>query len=305
MPPRRASARAPPGPDRDSLVAGAVLAALLEASADKPGNVSRLHDLGRTTYAHFLASSAHLVPALRRAADPAAPLGSAILQGVRSSVHAQDGGNVHLGVILLLFPLVRAAALTRRSPAPRALRRSLEGVLRGLDWRDSVAFYDAVHDAGAHGLAPVPALSVVDPATRRSLARGRVPLRRWMAVGTDVNAIAQEYVTGFRRTFTVGHPALARAWRGGLDSAIVHSFLELLADSPDTLVLGKQGAVAARAVQQRARRVLTLGSVWTPAGRQATLRLGRDLRRTATNPGATADLTAAALYVALLEGRRV
>jgi triphosphoribosyl-dephospho-CoA synthetase len=49
--------------------------------------------------------------------------------------------------------------------------------------------------------------------------------------------------------------------------------------------------------------VLEGGGVRTPAGRDAIAALDSELRdpRNTRNPGATADLTAAALFVALLE----
>jgi len=57
-------------------------------------------------------------------------------------------------------------------------------------------------------------------------------------------------------------------------------------------------------VQGSARAVLNVGGVRTMAGRDAIAALDRELRDEANtlNPGATADLTAAAIYVVLLEG---
>jgi len=57
-------------------------------------------------------------------------------------------------------------------------------------------------------------------------------------------------------------------------------------------------------VQRRARAVVDAGGVRTTAGRDAIAALDRELRDEANtlNPGATADLTGAAIYVVLLEG---
>src|SRR5207247_11243389 len=54
----------------------------------------------------------------------------------------------------------------------------------------------------------------------------------------------------------------------------------------------------------RAGGVVDAGGVRTPTGRAAIAALDRELRneRNARNPGATADLTGAAIYVVLLEG---
>jgi triphosphoribosyl-dephospho-CoA synthase len=63
------------------------------------------------------------------------------------------------------------------------------------------------------------------------------------------------------------------------------------------------GAAAAEAVQQRAIRVLTAGGVRSPQGRRALDEMDSALRdpRNQGNPGTSADLTAAAVFVVLLE----
>src|SRR5207245_72274 len=79
---------------------------------------------------------------------------------------------------------------------------------------------------------------------------------------------------------------------------------QLAATLRDTHIARKLGTDAAVTVQRRARAVLTAGGVRTMAGRDATAALDRELRDEANplNPGATADLTGAAIYVVLLEG---
>jgi triphosphoribosyl-dephospho-CoA synthetase len=57
-------------------------------------------------------------------------------------------------------------------------------------------------------------------------------------------------------------------------------------------------------VTERARQVLAAGGVRSEAGRQGIDDLDRGLRdaRNSGNPGTTADLTAAAIFVVLLGG---
>ena len=98
----------------------------------------------------------------------------------------------------------------------------------------------------------------------------------------------------------------ARARAGGLSwrDAVVEVYLTLLAAAPDTHIARKLGADAAASVQRRARTVVDAGGIRTAPGREAVAALDRALRDEANtlNPGATADLTGAAIYVALLEG---
>jgi triphosphoribosyl-dephospho-CoA synthase len=128
-----------------------------------------------------------------------------------------------------------------------------------------------------------------------------------MALAAGHDLVAREYATGFATTFDVGAPAIAAARRDGLGwpEAAVEGFLTLLAAHPDTLIVRKLGATVATAISGRAQDVLGSGGVRTPEGRRALERFDEELRdeRNARNPGTTADLTAAAIFVVLLDER--
>ena len=98
---------------------------------------------------------------------------------------------------------------------------------------------------------------------------------------------------------------LQRARASGLSllEAIAQAHLELMARVPDTLIGRKAGAAAAAAVAERARAVLRAGGVRTREGLAAARRLDQQLRRGGNrlNPGTSADLVAAALFIWLLE----
>jgi triphosphoribosyl-dephospho-CoA synthase len=103
-----------------------------------------------------------------------------------------------------------------------------------------------------------------------------------------------------------GARALARARRDGLswDDAVVETFLTLAAASPDTHVMRRGGAAMAAEVSRRAEAALSAGGVRTPEGRRAIDSMDAALRGplNTANPGTTADLTAAAIFVFLLTG---
>jgi triphosphoribosyl-dephospho-CoA synthetase len=86
--------------------------------------------------------------------------------------------------------------------------------------------------------------------------------------------------------------------------ATVEGFLVLLGARRDTHIARKLGPEAAEAISQRAREVTAAGGVRLPAGREALARLDADLRdpTNSRNPGTTADLICAALFVVILEG---
>jgi triphosphoribosyl-dephospho-CoA synthase len=271
--------------------AAAQLACLLEASAPKPGNVTRGADFHDARYEDYLASAIAIGPAI--AAAGVQPLGATIRAAVAATSRWVPS-NTNLGIVLLLVPLARAALESGREP----LRTRLSAVLATTTVHDAREAYAAIRLAAPGGLGRAAEQDVACEPT--------VTLREAMALAAERDAIAREYLTDFAMTFEVGHPALRRARAAGLgwSDATLETYLTLLAAAPDTHVARKLGAAAAADVHRRARLVLEHGGVRTPAGREAIAALDGDLRdpRNTRNPGTTADLTAAALFAALLEG---
>jgi len=273
------------------VAAAAQLACLLEASAPKPGNVSPAADFRDTTYEDFLASAVAIGPALEAAGER--PLGATIRAAIEATaVWAQS--NTNLGLVLLLAPLARAAL----RPGPDPLRRRLSATLAETTVADAADAYAAIRLAAPGGLGRAGDQDVATAPT--------ASLRDVMLLAADRDAVAREYATSFETTFETGAPALARARAEGLSwrDAVVEVYLTLLAAAPDTHIARKLGADAAASVQRRARAVLDAGGIRTAPGREAVAAFDRALRDEANtlNPGATADLTGAAIYVALLEG---
>ena len=129
-----------------------------------------------------------------------------------------------------------------------------------------------------------------------------------MRLAADRDGIAREYATAFEATFETGAPALERARarrpvlgrRGRRDVSHAARRAPGHARRPARRRGARGGGVAARA-----RTALAAGGVRSAAGRRAIDEMDRGLRdaRNTANPGTTADLTAAAIFVVLLERR--
>jgi triphosphoribosyl-dephospho-CoA synthase len=272
----------------DSVAGAAQLACVLEVSAEKPGNISPSHDFHDTSYEEMLRSAIAAGPELARAGDRS--VGETVLAVVEASRRVAPA-NTNLGIALLLAPLAKAAL----EAGP--LRARLAATLRALDVTDARAAYAAIRLAGAAGLQERVAHDVrSEPA---------VGLREAMASAAERDSVASEYVTDYALTFDTGVPALAAALRDGLAlrDAIVELHLRLLDQVPDTLVARKRGAGTAARVSAGARDVLAAGGVRSAAGRRALRSFDASLREqgNALNPGTTADLVTATLFVALVE----
>ncbi len=267
------------------------MACLLEVSASKPGNVTRFADFRDTSYTDFLASSVILGTVLRKAA--AAATGSLILEVVRET-RRLVGRNTNLGIALLFAPLAKAALLGGR----RTLRSRLHSLLTSLSPIDGRKVYEAIRLAAPGGLGKADRFDV-------RTTRGRVPLLAAMRRAMEWDSIAREYATDFEITFTIGAPALMGCVKksGDPEASIIQTLLLLLSKIPDSLIARKCGREEAEKVSRQAEEILGLGGAFTQEGRRRLERWDRALRREGNrlNPGTTADLTAAAIYVVLLE----
>lgn len=270
----------------------AQLACLFEVSVEKPGNVSPRGGFIDARFEDFAASAVAIGPAMRDAG--LATVGETI---ARAAVDTRRlvATNTNLGMILLLAPLARAAA---RLEAGGDLRAALGRVIANLTVRDARLAYGAIRAASPAGMGEVDRHDVGEDVT--------VTLREAMDVARDRDSIAREYVTDFEITFALGAGTLRRCWQDGaaFSDAVVTAFLTILSQVPDTLIARKNGAAAAEDVSRRAARVLAVGGSLSEQGRARLAELARELGDAAhaLNPGTTADLVAASVFVVLTEG---
>jgi triphosphoribosyl-dephospho-CoA synthase len=273
------------------VAALAQLACLLEVSAPKPGNVSPGRHFADLRYEDFLTSAVAIGQAFNRVADQ--PLGATIRQAIDATA-CWTKTNTNLGMVLLLAPLARAAVTDGGDDLRAAVRRVLDETT--VD--DARQVYVAIRRASPGGLGKAESQDVADDPD--------VTLLETMRLAGDRDGVAREYATGFETTFERGAPALERARRDGLawGDAIVETFLQLLAHGRDTHIVRRTGVEAADRVSRLAREALEAGGVRSPGGRHAVEAMDAAIRdsRNSNNPGTTADLTAAAIFVTLIDG---
>ncbi|GAB3669659.1 triphosphoribosyl-dephospho-CoA synthase [Halopiger thermotolerans] len=272
----------------------AQLALLLEvAGTPKPGNVDRHRDLEDLRFDHFLAGTIGAQRGLEMAAEGAA-VGPAFERAVEG-MSAQGGGNTQFGALLLLVPLTRAASDDLAQPV-------VEAVIEDTTVADAAAFYRAFEHVDVFVADPPADMEPLD--VRRgadavpALEERGLTLLDVMEGSVPGDDVAREWVTGFERSFTAAE-RLAEANGPPLERAAA-VFLSLLAERPDTLVADKHGENAAREVQERAAKLHERRALETDRGAVETF--ADDLVDRGINPGTTADITAAGLFIALERG---
>jgi triphosphoribosyl-dephospho-CoA synthase len=260
-------------------------ACIWEATARKPGNVTRFHDFVDLTYLDFLLSAAAIAPVMATACQQ--KVGATVLEAVRATRQVVRT-NTNLGIILLLAPLAAV-------PDGEDLRSGVERILAGLDIEDTRLVYEAIRLAAPGGLGRVQEQDVRDEPTQT--------LREVMALAAGRDLVARQYADGFAEVFDDGLPTLAVGLEqtGSLEGAIIWTHLNLMAKHSDTLIARKRGRAEAEEAGRRARHVLEQGWPWESAGRDAIDAFDSWLRAEGhdRNPGTTADLVTACLFAAL------
>jgi len=300
------------------------LAVLLEVSAyPKPGNVHRTSDFQETVYEHFLASTVALVPYFKQAAEQGVKalnnkislsqigIGRIIKNSVMDVAAWQHGGNTLLGSIILLTPMSAAAGLTLVQNSSFALdkfRASLNFVVESATAKDAVDVYDAIALAQPGGLGKAPQLDVTDAKSKEKILEQGVSLFQVFKISSPWDSISAEWVNNYHITFDVGYPFFQQQLEAtkNVNLATVHTYLKILSEVPDTLIIRKAGAEEAEWVSAQAKQILEAGALTTQEGRSSLLKLDRKLHDPAhkLNPGTTADITSAVLAIAILNGYR-
>lgn len=270
------------------LATSITLACILEATAAKPGNVYRGADFEDVTYADFLVSAVTMAPALASSAQIG--VGQAVLLSVRSMLETV-GTNTYLGTSLLIAPLAAV-------DADANLRAELPQVLSRLSSADTQRVYEAIRLAGPRGLGRSEVADVQDPVPE-------LPLCSVMQLAAERDLVARQYTNDFADVFWVAERIAARAVP--LGSAILHAYLQLLAKHPDSLIGRKCGLETSQQLSRRAAHVLSLGQPGDDVFDAAVADLDFWLRSDGhhRNPGTSADMIAAALFVLLREKRLV
>jgi triphosphoribosyl-dephospho-CoA synthase len=265
----------------------ATLACVLEATAAKPGNVHRGADFEDLTYPDLVLSGIMIGPEMERA--PQRPLGQTVLAAVQATRRVVST-NTYLGMTLLIAPLAAATGA-------KSLQDGVRRILQSLTPDDARLVYEAIRLAKPGGLGKVETADVADEPPE-SLVEA-------MRLAADRDLVARQYANGFAEVFSDVVPALRDALsRFPAFDAIVYAYLTVLAKHSDSLIARKCGRETAVRASDQAAQVLAAAKPgddeWHERVAEFDFWLRSDGHR--RNPGTTADLIAAGLFVTLWEG---
>lgn len=272
----------------DELARRIELACLLEAAARKPGNVHPWAAFDDLCFDDFMRAAAVIAPLL--AETRRTGLGDAVLQAVRATQQAV-ATNANLGIILLLAPLCAIPEGVRPEDG-------IGDVLGATTIEDASYVYAAIREAHPGGLGSAAEQDVSDVPT--------CTLTDAMRLAADRDLVARQYAESFADAFWLAErldlTALSDAGKTPhWDATVIAGFVQMLARRPDTLIARKCGIDVAADASRRAEAVAGNVRTGQPLDRRLLTEFDAWLRADGhrRNPGATADLTAAALFLAL------
>jgi len=274
----------------------AVLAAFLEASTEKPGNVTPTHSFKDTAYQDYVKGAIALGSAVRESAERGylagkgeigmedIGIGRPILKGVRDVRRSHKGGNTHLGMLMLMVPIAAASGMCiAEGKGFSSPRGKIKKVVHESTKEDSRNLCKAIKASRAGG---------IDTLIEKDLTFNEL-----MKYSREKDRIAQELSGGMEILFRHGIPFFERSYAKKRDirTALLQTYLFLLSRFPDTFIAKKEGMRKAREVSEKAKDTLS--------GKLSLAEFDKYLRSNGNslNPGTTADLAAAVTMLYILK----
>jgi len=253
----------------------AYMACIMEASAEKPGNVSPTKSFGDLSYTDFVKAAERLEPFIEKAVGERTEVGKLIYEAT------SEGNNVNFGIVMMFIPLaatqgrgtsklLKSLTLEDTAQIVKAMQKTALG---GMELKDkSLAKYDVF----SKGIFDV-------------IGEEKITPLKLMDMAQPYDTLAREWVEDY---------PISRAIATRIEEeneSIINEYLRVLADYPDTLIARKAGLERSKEVSQMAR--------WVLAGNLSIGEFDAYLRADGNrmNPGTTADLIATGLFLKLIK----
>lgn len=266
------------------------MACIFEATAPKPGNVHCNAAFPDLSYEDLIAAAIAIGPVFENPKKKR--LGEVILEAVQQSCLVTDS-NANLGIILAIAPLaVMESSLWLRAMEPNfvsLLSSNVSSYLRNLSSQDSREIWRAISLARPGGMGNVLKHDLSGPPPQNIVSA--------MLESAESDHIAKMWSSGYSDVLEdilsdlTHNLSQSDNWRVG----IVDTFMRQLARSPDSHISRRHGEKVAFQVSAQAAAILKMNYTENPhVLQQFDCSLRAPVR---INPGTTADLIAAALYI--------
>ena len=279
----------------------AQIASALEVSGyPKPGNVHRTRDYSDMVFEDFVISGIVIGDTIREACtdvDVENPkLGKYILQAV-AETDKWIKNNTNLGIVMMTTPIAVAAAI---SDSFDEIRDNVKLLMGNTSVDDACDLYDAINIADAGGMGDQDEYDVASDNAKNELRENNQTMYDVLKISAPWDMLAREMTSDMPAVFEIGYPTYHKlVQEKSKNEACVLTFLTILSQVPDTLISRKYGSDEALKISMMTRDLLNLKDASDFGDR---LKEFDDfLFENKYNPGTTADLTAASIFVSYLK----
>ncbi len=264
----------------------------LDAFSIKPGNVFINNPAYGMTHTDFLRSS---IACSEIICQKNLDIGIKTYECVKSSIDLV-GCNTNLGIILLCVPIVQALFIDNNH---RFSQNNLKYVIQSIDRKQTKYIYEAINLAKAGGMGKKDIYDLNDSKNKD------FTLLEAMKYASTYDYIANEYCNNFDNIINI----ISINWRNYLkymsdaEAATTATFLNLIKSVPDTLIARKFGKSKAIEVSERFIQIADeYCSLKNPKKlNKMLLLLDSELKIQELNPGTTADVVVAGIFLSCLD----
>ena len=161
------------------------------------------------------------------------------------------------------------------------------------------------------------AFDLTNPKAAQNIQFQKTPLYDLMKSGAQRDMISKEWVTGFEKSLLFSTKLMEnkrffetrpkKCYGSCINSAVVYTFMEFLAEFEDTFIVTKFNQKKAAKIRKKAAKI-----VQKDRGKRNLMkmipkiqRLDQKMQNGKINPGSLADITAAGIFIALLDGMAI
>jgi len=279
----------------------AQIASALEVSGyPKPGNVHRTRDYDDMVFEDFIISGIVIGDTIREATtdvDIENPqLGKYILNAV-AQTDKWIKNNTNLGIVMMTTPIAVAAAI---SDTFDEIRPNIVKLMKNTSVDDACDLYDAINIADAGGMGDQEEYDVASDNAKQELRQNNQTMWDVLKISAPWDMLAREMTSDMPAVFEIGYPTYHKLKKEkSLNDACVLTFLTILSEVPDTLISRKYGSEEALKVSMMVRDLLKLKGA--DDFKDKLKEFDEYLFKNKFNPGTTADLTAASIFLSILK----
>lgn len=279
----------------------AQIASALEVSGyPKPGNVHRIRDYDDMEFEDFIISGIVIGDVIREACTNVnvenPQLGKFILQAV-DETDRWIKNNTNLGIVMMIVPIAVSAAI---SESFDDIRDNIKILMKNTSVEDACDLYDAINIADAGGMGDQDEYDVSNDNAKQELKDNNQTMYDVLKISAPWDMLAREMTDDMPAVFEIGYPTYhSLKEEKSKNDACILTFLTILSHVPDTLISRKYGEEEALKISLMTRDLLKLKD--SSDFMDKVSEFDEYLFKNNYNPGTTADLTAASIFVSYLK----